>query len=114
MACMYAGLAFSNTQTAIAHAMSYYITAHKDIPHGIACSFTLPMLIDNIIGKYKFIDDALVEIFTELSSAKLRQLLKDLNISTEFKDYDIEDKEYIKLKLSLQNNQRANNSLVDL
>ena len=113
-ACMYAGLAFSNTQTAIAHAMSYYITAHKDIPHGIACSFTLPMLIDNIIGKYKFIDDALVEIFTELSSAKLRQLLKDLNISTEFKDYDIEDKEYIKLKLSLQNNQRANNSLVDL
>lgn len=113
-ACMYAGLAFSNTQTAIAHAMSYYITAHKGVNHGIACSFTLPMLIDNIIGKYDFIDDALVNIFGELSSNKLRNILKELKISTKFKDYDIGDKELIKLKASLQNNQRANNSLVKL
>ena len=113
-ACMYAGLTFSNTQTAIAHAMSYYITAYKGIDHGIACSFTLPMLIDNIIGKYDFIDDALVDIFGELSSDKLRDILKELNISTEFKDYGISDKELIELKLSLQNNQRANNSLVYL
>jgi len=28
-ACMYAGLAFSNTQTAVAHAVSYHITANK-------------------------------------------------------------------------------------
>ncbi len=111
-ACMYAGLAFSNTQTAIAHAMSYYITAHKGVDHGIACSFTLPMLIDNVIGKYDFIDNALVEIFGELSSIKLREILKELNISIEFKDYDISDKELNKLKLSLQNNQRARNSLV--
>jgi phosphonate metabolism-associated iron-containing alcohol dehydrogenase len=113
-ACMYAGLAFSNTQTAIAHAMSYYITAHKNIDHGIACSFTLPMLIDNVIGKYDFIDDALVEIFGELSSNKLRDILKELNISTEFKDYDMSDKELNDLKSSLQNNQRAGNSLVSI
>ena len=113
-ACMYAGLAFSNTQTAIAHAMSYYITAHKGIDHGIACSFTLPILIDNVIGKYDFIDDALVDIFGKLSSDKLRDILKELNISTNFKDYGISDKELIKLKASLQNNQRANNSLVKL
>ncbi len=113
-ACMYAGLAFSNTQTAIAHGMSYYITAHKGIDHGIACSFTLPMLIDNVIGEYDFIDDALVEIFGELSSIKLREILKELNISTEFKDYGISDKELNKLRLSLQNNQRAGNSLVNI
>ena len=111
-ACMYAGLAFSNTQTAIAHAMSYYITAHKGIDHGIACSFTLPILIENVIGKYSFIDDALQEIFGELSSLPLRELLKELNISTEFKDYDISDNELNSLKLSLRNNQRAINSLV--
>lgn len=113
-ACMYAGLAFSNTQTAIAHAMSYYITAHKGIDHGIACSFTLPMLIDNVISKYGFIDDAIVEIFGEISSDKLRNVLKELNISTEFKDYGVSDKEFEELKLSLQNIQRANNSFVSL
>jgi len=113
-ACMYAGLAFSNTQTAIAHGMSYYITAHKGVDHGIACSFTLPMLIDNVIGKYDFIDDALEEIFGELSSRKLRDLLKSLNVSTAFKDYEMSNDEVKELTLSLQNNQRAGNSLVSI
>ena len=113
-ACMYAGLAFSNTQTAIAHAMSYYITAYKGVDHGIACSFTLPILIDNIIGKYSFIDDALVEIFGELSSSRLRKMLKQLNISINFVDYGIDENELEKLKASLGNNQRAGNSLVTI
>ena len=113
-ACMYAGLAFSNTQTAIAHGMSYYITAHKDIPHGIACSFTLPLLIDNVIGEYDFVDEALKEIFSELSSNKLRNILKELNISTEFEDYDINNNELNKLKFSLLDNQRVNNSLITI
>ncbi len=113
-ACMYAGLAFSNTQTAIAHGMSYYITAHKGVDHGIACSFTLPMLIDNVIGKYEFIDEAFLEIFGTLSSEPLRQILKTLDISTEFSDYGISKIEREELKKSLQNNQRAGNSLVEM
>jgi phosphonate metabolism-associated iron-containing alcohol dehydrogenase len=112
-ACMYAGLAFSNTQTAIAHAISYYMTAHKNIPHGIACSFTLPMLIDNIIGKYDFIDDALIQIFGELNSSKLRYILKELNISTDFQDYGVNKNELKNVKISFQNNQRSDNSLVE-
>ena len=111
-ACMYAGLAFSNTQTAVAHGISYYVTAHKGVDHGIACSFTLPLLIDNMIGKFTFIDNAFMEIFGDLSSNKLRDILKKLNISTEFKDYGISDTELKELRLSLQNNQRAGNSLV--
>lgn len=112
-ACMYAGLAFSNTQTAIAHAISYYITAHKGIDHGIACSFTLPMLLDNIIGKYDFIDNALLEIFGELSSAKLREILKKLDISTNFSNYGIDEKELEILKTTLDP-QRLANSLATL
>lgn len=111
-ASMYAGLAFSNTQTALAHAMSYYITAYKGVPHGIACSFTLPMLIDNIIGKYEFIDGAFLEIFGILSSKPLRELLKDLDISTEFSAYEIDSKEILKIKLSLKETQRIKNSLI--
>ena len=113
-ACMYAGLAFSNTQTAIAHGMSYYVTAHKGVPHGIACSFTLPMLIDNVIGKYDFVDQALLEIFGELSSRRLREILRALQISTAFEDYGIGEEELKGLVASLQNNQRAGNSLVTM
>jgi len=111
-ACMYAGLAFSNTQTAIAHGMSYYITAHKNVPHGIACSFTLPMLIDNVIGKYDFVDEALTEIFGECSSRPLRELMHDLDVSTDFEDYGMDANELTALKESLTNNPRAGNSLV--
>jgi len=109
-ASMYAGLAFSQTKTAIAHAMSYYITTHKNIPHGIACSFTLPLLIDNIINKYDFIDDAFLEIFGELSSNRVRVLLKKLNISTKFEDYSVTVKDVI----NNINTDRLNNSLVRL
>ena len=113
-ACMYSGMAFSNTQTAIAHAISYYITVHKGVPHGIACSFTLPTLIDNVIGKYSFIDNALIKIFGELSSKKIRSMMKELNINTEFKDYDITNNDLLDLKVYLQKNQRASNSLVNM
>ncbi len=113
-ACMYAGLAFSNTQTALAHAMSYYITSYKNIAHGIACSFTLPMLVDNIIGKYDFIDSALVEIFGTLSSSSLRELLKALDIKTNFIDYGISEDEQSELKNSLINSSRASNSLIKI
>ncbi len=111
-ACMYAGLAFSNTQTALAHAMSYYITTHKGIPHGIACSFTLPYLVDKVIGKYKFIDNALKEIFEELSSETLRKMFQKLGISVKFEDYGIDEVEMQGLLDNIKNNPRASNSLI--
>ena len=113
-ASMYAGLAFSNTQTAIAHAISYYVTLHKKVPHGIACSFTLPMLIDNVVGQYGFVDLALKEIFGSLSSDKLRTMLRELGISDKFEEYGIDDSDLEKIRLSIQNNQRAGNSLVSI
>ncbi len=113
-ASIYAGLAFSNTQTALAHAMSYYITLHHKVPHGIACSFTLPHLMDNIIGKYPFIDQTFMEIFGELNSQKLRQLFKKLEVSTDFSDYGIKNQELASLKSSLDENVRTQNSIVFL
>jgi len=111
-ACMYAGLAFSNTQTAMAHGISYYITINKQVPHGIACSFTLPMLIDSIIGKYTYIDKALIDSMGELSSKKIRDILEELDISINFHDYGISEKELRKIILSLANEQRIMNSIV--
>src|SRR5215475_2071244 len=39
MAAMFAGLAFSNTKTAVSHSLSYPITLKHGVQHGIACSF---------------------------------------------------------------------------
>ena len=41
-----AGLAFSNTKTAAAHSISYPLTIHYGIPHGVASSITLVPLLD--------------------------------------------------------------------
>jgi phosphonate metabolism-associated iron-containing alcohol dehydrogenase len=40
-ASLYAGLAFSNTETTAVHAVSYPMTLHYGVPHGVACSLTL-------------------------------------------------------------------------
>lgn len=48
-ASLLAGLAISQTRTAIAHSISYPLTSHYNVPHGIACSFTLPALIDEYL-----------------------------------------------------------------
>lgn len=42
---LFAGLAFSNTQTALAHSISYPFTSKLGMPHGLACSFTLPEIL---------------------------------------------------------------------
>ena len=42
-ASVLAGLAMSQTQTALAHALSYDLTLHEHLPHGHACAVWLPM-----------------------------------------------------------------------
>jgi alcohol dehydrogenase len=44
-AALFGGLAISSNATALAHSMSYPLTARFAMPHGLACSFTLPELI---------------------------------------------------------------------
>ena len=44
-ASMLAGLAISQSRTALAHSISYPLTARFGLPHGFACSFTLPDLL---------------------------------------------------------------------
>lgn len=109
-----AGLAFSNTQTAIAHALSYYITIHKNIPHGIACSFSLPSIIDSIIGKNHEIDTTIKAIFGDLSSNKLRDIYLHIGISTNIFDYNVEGEDFILIDKFLKKNLRASNYIGDM
>ncbi len=43
-ASLLSGLAISQTKTALAHSISYPLTAHLGIPHGLACSITVPAI----------------------------------------------------------------------
>ncbi len=44
-ASMLAGLAINQTRTAIAHSMSYPLTTYFDVPHGLACGFSLSSIL---------------------------------------------------------------------
>lgn len=44
-AALLSGLAISRTRTALAHSMSYPITAHSGLSHGLACALVLPAVV---------------------------------------------------------------------
>ena len=45
-ASLLSGLAIRRTRTALAHAISYPVTAVYGVPHGLACGFTLPAILE--------------------------------------------------------------------
>ncbi|SFB38990.1 hypothetical protein SAMN04515620_16116 [Collimonas sp. OK607] len=92
LAAMKAGLAFSNTKTALAHSISYEMTLRYGLPHGIACSFTLPLVLGMAWGEHPERDIALQRAFnTDRKTAidRLRAFLHQLEVRTEFSDYGV-------------------------
>jgi alcohol dehydrogenase class IV len=71
------GLAFSNTKTAAAHSISYPLTIHLGIPHGIASSITLLPLLDINRG---LINESLDIICNnlKLNYNELKESIKDI------------------------------------
>lgn len=106
LASIYAGLAFSNTQTALAHALSYPLTMRFGTPHGLACSFSLPLLLESLPRKS--------HAFALLSPFKLQllQIFDKLEISISPKDYGLND-EFIDEIFSTLNS-RAKNGVFDI
>jgi len=80
-ASLFAGYAISITKTAIAHAISYPLTARLSIPHGLASGFTLATLIDmqrsskSLPGHYFVLFD------------RIKALLLSFNLSCEMRRY---------------------------
>jgi phosphonate metabolism-associated iron-containing alcohol dehydrogenase len=61
-AALEAGLAFSQTRTALAHALSYAVTLEQGIPHGHACALWLPAAWRLAAGQDARVDRNLQEI----------------------------------------------------
>ncbi|RYX92461.1 MAG: iron-containing alcohol dehydrogenase [Comamonadaceae bacterium] len=91
LAALKAGLAFSNTRTALAHSISYEMTLRYGLPHGIACSFPLPMVLTRAIGRRADRDIVLARALGPLEGApeRLAAFMKQLGVMTEFADYGV-------------------------
>ncbi|MCB1470018.1 MAG: phosphonoacetaldehyde reductase [Rhizobiaceae bacterium] len=99
-ASLFAGLAFSNTKTAIAHNLSYPVTLGWGVQHGIACSFTLPAILRSMAGCGGFREASLAEIFgddLEAGSERLKSFLAGLGVGHRFADHGVPDSAFLNI-----------------
>lgn len=106
LASVFAGLAFSATQTALAHAISYPLTMKFGVPHGLACSFSLPLLLENLP-----LNSHAREILSPFQTP-LNALFSRLKISINPRDYGLNSALIDEIFDSL--NERAKNGIFDL
>jgi phosphonate metabolism-associated iron-containing alcohol dehydrogenase len=91
-ASLMAGLAFSNTRTALAHSISYEMTLRHGLPHGLACSFTLPLVWRLASGAVRARDDVLARVFGPSQPEPWRALddfLHRVGVKTSFSEYGV-------------------------
>ena len=111
-ASLFAGLAFSNTRTALAHSVSYPITLKYKVPHGLACSFSLPMVLASVIGEDEVCDTILRRIFgdnLDKAVTKLDQFINGLEVSTKASSYGVQSEEWEELLTSALAGERGLN-----
>jgi phosphonate metabolism-associated iron-containing alcohol dehydrogenase len=111
-----AGLAFSNTKTAIAHSLSYPITLRHGAPHGVACSFTLPLVIDSVRGIDDFRGAALGRVFDgdlEGASERLTELLEGLGVPTSPAGHGVGRQEWSEIVTDALDGERGKNFVGD-
>lgn len=112
LAALMAGLAFSNTQTALAHSLSYSITLNHGVPHGLACSFTLPMVMRSVIGENRDCDAGLADIFgpdLEAGARRLAGFLNALGVSCDAASYGVSHDEFRSLIAAAFEGERGRN-----
>lgn len=89
LAAVLSGLAFSMTRTTACHSISYPLTMHYRVPHGIATAMTLAQVAEHNKGSYSE-DTELMELFG--SYGGLRGYLEEVcgnSVSLRLRDYGI-------------------------
>ena len=80
-----AGKAINITRTSIAHSISYPLTAKYRIPHGLACSFTIPKILEFVR------EDTVISKNARLLDEVSNNLIK-LDLQNKIRGYLNEDK----------------------
>jgi phosphonate metabolism-associated iron-containing alcohol dehydrogenase len=112
LAALKAGMAFSNTKTALAHSISYEMTLRYGLPHGIACSFPLPMVLQRAIGRRADRDAVLRQALgvpLEEAPRHLAAFIEGLGVKTSFSAYGVTAEEAEQMVMHAQGGARGKN-----
>ena len=117
-ASLFAGLASSNTKTALAHSISYPLTAYFGLPHGLACALPLPHLLElngsKRFERLKILASALRAHSTVESMKKsIISLFEKIGVSLLLTDYEISVKDMKKIADAAITPGRADNNIVE-
>lgn len=97
-ASLYSGICISQTKTSICHSISYPLTAYFNIPHGLACAFSMIAIINYIKKKNKNFLLKLTNVLRFDSVQELEKKIKKLFHTLKVK---YKNKSYIKNKKKL-------------
>ena len=114
-ASLFSGLAISQTRTALAHSISYPLTAQFGVPHGLACSFTLPAILEFNAAD----DDGRLLTLARRTGGedvaalgrKLHQLFQQVALDASLQPYRLDLRRMIALKEQMLTPGRADNNL---
>lgn len=117
-ASLFAGLAFSNTKTALAHSISYPLTAYFGLPHGLACALPLPHILrfngKRASERIGIMAEALgTDQTSESMASEIMRLFQHLGISPHLTDYGIDSSGRELILKSAVTPGRADNNIVD-
>jgi alcohol dehydrogenase len=76
-----AGMAINLTRTSLSHSISYPLTLHLNIPHGLACIFTVPTIFSYVKSSLDLSDEEIAEL------EFLLKILKNFNTYSLIKPY---------------------------
>jgi alcohol dehydrogenase len=96
LAALEAGLAFSQTRTALAHALSYALTLEQSVPHGLAVATWLPTACRLAVGREARVDAALEAVFEVPAAAApvaMRAWIESLGVPADPAAYGVADAE---------------------
>jgi phosphonate metabolism-associated iron-containing alcohol dehydrogenase len=117
-ASLYAGICISQTKTSICHSMSYPLTIHFNIPHGLACAFTMIAIINYIKKKNKIfflkLTNALKFSCVEIFEKKIKKLFQDLKVKDKNKSYIKNKKKLFSLIKDMQTLGRSDNFIYSI
>ena len=100
-----AGMAISQTKTAIAHAISYPLTSIYGVPHGLACSFSLSAIIGTYLQQID-LGNQEKKIIIEIA-----ELLRSLNLNFRITKF-IKNRELWNVLRQSNSNERADNFIL--
>jgi alcohol dehydrogenase class IV len=100
-----AGMAIAESHTALAHSISYPISSKFGVPHGLACSFTIPAICD------QFTNNEWDKVHHSHIVQKASNMLRTLNLTPLINKY-LSSKECLELLPLMNTKSRADNFIV--